>query len=101
MANRWGIPKEVEEYVLKRDQKCVYCGIIFDNYTKSRKQSRTWEHIINDIRINGTDNIAICCGSCNASKGNKVLQEWLKGKYCISKSITKETVANVVKKHLL
>ena len=29
MANRWGIPKEVEELVKKRDLSCVYCGILF------------------------------------------------------------------------
>jgi hypothetical protein len=26
MANRWGIPMEVEVIVLKRDLRCVYCG---------------------------------------------------------------------------
>ena len=26
MSNRWGIPKEVEEFVKKRDMNCIYCG---------------------------------------------------------------------------
>lgn len=100
MANRWGIPKEIEDIVLTRDVNCVYCGVHFSNSDQSRKTRKTWEHIINDISINGSDNIALCCGSCNASKGNKKLADWLKSKYCISKNITHDTVAIVVKKHL-
>ncbi|HAY70856.1 MAG TPA: HNH endonuclease [Saprospirales bacterium] len=100
MANRWGIPKEIEVIVQKRDLACVYCGIPFRESDKNRKTRKTWEHIVNDIRINGSDNIALCCGSCNASKGNKKLEEWLKSKYCITKNISHDTVGMVVKKHL-
>ena len=100
MSNRWGIPKEVEEVVIKRDQHCVYCDILFTESDHSRKTKRTWEHIINDIHINGPDNIALCCGSCNASKGNKILSEWLERNYCLKKGITKNSVASVVKAHL-
>lgn len=97
MANRWGIPKEVEEFVKKRDKSCVYCGIEFKLDEKSRKNKPSWEHIINDIRINGIDNIALCCMSCNASKGAKLLENWLESAYCKKKGITTRTVANVVK----
>lgn len=90
MANRWGIPKEVEELVLQRDKVCIYCGVEFDETKQNRKTRATWEHIINDIRLNGADNIALCCGSCNASKGNKTLEQWLKSKYCERKGITFE-----------
>lgn len=101
MANRWGIPKEIEELVLVRDINCVYCGIQFKESDKNRKTRKTWEHIINDIRINGADNIVLCCGSCNASKGNKKLIDWLESKYCEMKGINSNTVALVVKKHLV
>lgn len=100
MANRWGIPKEVEEQVKKRDLNCVYCGTSFDNTFYNHKTRPTWEHIINDIRINGTENIALCCGSCNASKGTKKLQDWLNSKYCSMKGITNKSVAQVVKDFL-
>lgn len=100
MANRWGIPKDVEELVKQRDLCCVYCGIQFTNSSVSYKSRPTWEHIINDIRINGPENISLCCGSCNASKGRKTLEEWLKSNYCILKGITSESVALVVKAHL-
>ncbi|MDQ2180513.1 hypothetical protein [Marinifilum sp. D714] len=97
MANRWGIPKEVEEFVTIRDNSCVYCGIEFKLDEKSRKNKPSWEHIVNDIRINGSDNIALCCMSCNASKGAKLLENWLESAYCKKKGITVESVANVVK----
>ena len=100
MANRWGIPKDVENFVKQRDLSCVYCGISFTNSVLTHKSRPTWEHIINDIRINGPDNIALCCGSCNASKGPKLLINWLNGKYCLTKGITKDTVATVVKDFL-
>lgn len=100
MSNRWGIPNETEEIVKKRDLKCVYCGIDFSNSDKSRKSKSTWEHIINDIRINGPENIALCCFSCNASKGSKKLEDWLKSEYCLKKGISVETVAPIVKTYL-
>jgi|GEM_PF-1112622 len=59
MANRRRIPKEVEEFVKRRDLSCVYCGISFTNEVVTHKTRPTWEHIINDIRINGPDNIAL------------------------------------------
>jgi len=100
MANRWGIPKEVEEFVKKRDLNCVYCGISFTGSLVTHKTRPTWEHILNDIRINGPDNIALCCGSCNASKGTKNLSDWLNSKFCLTKGITKDNVAAVVKEYL-
>ena len=96
MANRWGIPLEVENYVKQRDIRCVYCGIEFTNETNTQKSKATWEHIINDLKINGQDNIALCCMSCNASKGAKSLSYWLKSDYCKKKGITFETVASIV-----
>lgn len=100
MSNRWGIPKNVEELVKERDLNCVYCGISFINSLTTHKTRPTWEHIINDIRINGPENIARSCGSFNASKGTKLLSDWLKSEYCTSRGITKDNVAKVVKEHL-
>ena len=101
MSNRWGIPLEVEQQVLKRDKSCVYCGISFSIPNPSRKIKATWEHIINDIRINNLENIALSCGSCNASKGSKTLTNWLKSSYCQNKGITLESVSAVVKQHIV
>ncbi|MFB6317858.1 HNH endonuclease signature motif containing protein [Saccharicrinis sp. FJH54] len=100
MSNRWGIPKEVELIVRQRDVECVYCGVKFSNNKMIYKNRPSWEHIINDIRINGIDNIALCCISCNASKGTKSLQEWLKSSYCKRNNISAQSVADVVRKAL-
>lgn len=97
MGNKWGIPIEVENLVLSRDKSCVYCGVTFSNNDNSRKTKQSWEHIVNDIRINKTNNIALCCMSCNASKGAKLLEDWLNSDYCKNKEITKDSVASVVK----
>ncbi len=100
MANKWKIPTTVEEFVLKRDLICIYCGVAFSINHESRKTKPSWEHIVNDIRISTIDNIALCCVSCNASKGAKLLEDWLNGKYCKTKGISKETVAQIVKNAL-
>jgi hypothetical protein len=101
MANRWGIPKEVEDFVIERDKKCVYCGIEFSTSENNRKARQSWEHIINDIKLNGVDNIALCCVSCNASKGNKLLVDWLNGTYCKKKMINSESVSPLIRQFLL
>jgi hypothetical protein len=101
MANKWGIPADVEQHVLNRDKCCVYCGIEFKPNITERKFKQSWEHIVNDIRINGSDNIALCCVSCNASKGAKELEDWLNSKYCITKNITPQSVSQVVKDALI
>lgn len=72
MANRWGIPADVEKCVLERDKVCVYCGIPFGT---ERRSKRSWEHIVNDVRLCTPDNIALCCVGCNASKGTKLLRD--------------------------
>jgi 5-methylcytosine-specific restriction endonuclease McrA len=97
MANRWGIPKDIKDIVKQRDTSCVYCSVEFSINDNSRKTKPSWEHIINDIRINGSDNIALCCMSCNASKGSKLLEDWLESDYCKKKEITVDSVAEVVK----
>jgi len=97
VANIWGIPKEVEAFVKQRDTSCVYCGQKFLEHSESRKQKASWEHIVNDIRINGIDNISLCCMSCNASKGAKLLEDWLKSDYCKQNNINRNSVAQVVK----
>lgn len=39
--------------------------------------------------------------SCNASKGAKLLKDWLKSDYCKRKNINENTVAEVVKNALI
>ncbi len=100
MANKWGIPVEVEKLVLERYKSCVYCGVDFSIDYKSRKTKPSWEHIINDINLSDSNNIALCCTSCNASKGAKKLEDWLNTKYCTERNITRNNVAQIVKNAL-
>lgn len=100
MANSWNIPKWLEDEVRQRDTKCVYCGIEFTSSKVSKKSAASWEHIINDAKIITRENIALCCCSCNASKGQKELSVWLETKYCKERNITCETVAPIIKKAL-
>jgi hypothetical protein len=99
--NNWNIPDWLEREVKDRDSSCVYCGIKFGSSKETRKSKVTWEHIVNDARIINRENIARCCVSCNSSKGNKGLSEWLESDYCKKRGITKDTVSEVVRKALV
>jgi len=93
MANSWGIPREVENAVLERDDVCVYCGVEF---SLERKFKKSWEHIVNDITIATLENIALCCVGCNASKGSKLLQDWIDSPHAQKRGISSATLAPVV-----
>lgn len=93
MANKWRIPKNVEETVLARDKVCVYCGVEFGS---DRKVMRSWEHIVNDVNIATMENIALCCVGCNASKGAKLLCDWIDSPNAKRRGITVELLAPIV-----
>lgn len=46
------------------------------------------------------EDIVICWGSCNSSRGVKKLSDWFRTKYCITNNINENTVADPVKKYL-
>ncbi|MNF92212.1 hypothetical protein D3C84_748490 [compost metagenome] len=98
MANSWNIPGWLEKEVRERDKKCVYCGVEFTPAKISQKACASWEHIINDAKIITRENIALCCCSCNASKGQKQLSNWLQTRYCLDRGIKKESVAHIIQK---
>jgi hypothetical protein len=94
--NRWNIPDWLEKEVIERDTRCVYCCKNFgSSYGAGGLQS--WEHIVNDAKIITRENIALCCRSCNSSKGAKKLTVWLESAYCKRRDITSESVAEIVK----
>ena len=101
--NRWGIPNWLEKEVRERDKHCIYCGVQMLEKMPARgdrKSAATWEHIINDASIVTRENIARCCVACNASKGTKKLSVWLQSNYCKARGITKDSVADIVKRAL-
>ena len=98
--NRWNIPEWMETEIVARDTSCIYCGVAFGS-CGTRRSKASWEHIVNDERIVTRENIALCCMSCNSSKGAKLLNYWLENsKYCVRKNINKNNVALVVKNAL-
>lgn len=99
--NPWNIPAWLEAEVLERDKACVYCRVQFGLPNAENKFRPTWEHVINDVRIVTQENIARCCASCNSSKGAKLIAIWLESPFCKDRGISKETVAEVVKKALI
>lgn len=98
--NSWNIPDSLEREVRARDKNCVYCGVEMLQKVSCgslRNAVATWEHIINDARITTRENIAMCCCACNASKGQKALEDWLQSIYCVKRGVTESTVAQIVK----
>jgi len=100
VSNKWKIPSWLEAEVRARDTACVYCGTPFVYPAQSRRSKPSWEHIINDETIISRENIALCCVGCNASKGQKLLADWLESAYAKRHGVTREAVAEVIRKAL-
>ena len=107
MTNNFGIPKKEEQKIRARDKKCVYCNkeMITPYNRKKHGDSATIEHLspVRPFYVKEgmkIDNIVICCGSCNSSRGAKKLLDWFKTKYCIDKNINENTVSSPVKEYL-
>jgi hypothetical protein len=98
--NRWNIPNWLEQEVIERDKSCIYCGVNFGMPNTGFGCCPSWEHIVNDSRIITRENIALCCRSCNSSKGVKALAVWLDSPYCKKRGISRDTVVAVVKNAL-
>jgi hypothetical protein len=98
--NKWNIPDWLEGEIKVRDRRCVYCRVELGSSKETRKAMATWERIVNDGRIVNRENFSRCCSACNSSKGTKKLSDWLESDYCRRRGITKDTVADVVKRAL-
>src|SRR5262245_40086870 len=105
MSNRFGIPAEVEQRIRARDTRCVYCG---KNYSQSsHKDIATIEHLNERPPFHwkeglNEDGLAICCRSCNSSRGNKKLRDWFRTSYCVERvtPINEASVAEAVRRYL-
>ena len=90
MSNNWNIPGWLENNIRNRDKDCIYCHKLFKDNSKDKA---TWEHIDNDETNISEENIALCCASCNASKGTKKLAYWFNSEYCKTKNISLSTIS--------
>ena len=107
VSNKYLIPDEALGRIRLRDKLCVYCQkeMIFPYDPKRATDSATIEHLspeppfyCPDMKI---DNIVICCGACNSSRGTKQLRDWFRTNYCLEKGICEDKVAQPVKEYLL
>ena len=109
----YGITKEEIEFIKKRDTICVYCRKQFD-FDHNQKNHKAWDTIEHLNHREDWDSvgsyhkenkpvaeiIAICCATCNSSRGSKPLLKWFKTEYCIKNNINYKTVAKVVAKYI-
>jgi hypothetical protein len=102
MKNNYGLPNDELESIFKRDKTCVYCHkTMFDHLANSKRSDwYTIEHLNYLPPWNNPTTVAICCWSCNSSRGNKKLIDWFKTAYCVSKNINEETVTEIVRKYI-
>lgn len=105
--NKFNIPTEILDGIRERDKNCAYCRktMVYPYRRSACSDSATIEHLNHDgpfywetgLRA---EDIVICCGSCNSSRGIKVLTDWFATNYCIERGIDKNTVAESVREYL-
>ena len=101
MSNAYGISEQDEREIRARDKTCVYCHTPVKQSSRARGPSEaTIEHFNNDGPLKKKYNVAICCRSCNSSKGTMRLSAWFKTPYCHEKKINEETVSKQVKEYI-
>ncbi len=106
-SHQFGIPKEVIEAIRLRDGYCAYCGkkMLFPYDRTNARDSATIEHLNFDGPLYWKDglvaeDIVICCGSCNSSRGIKRLEDWFASAYCLERGISAESVSEAVRNYL-
>ena len=108
MANKFGIPVEIEKALRKKDKTCAYCRkeiFLYENVKGSPKDKATIEHLNFDgpfywsCGLKESD-LVICCQSCNSSRGVKKLEDWFEGSYCKDRDINTKTVSGPVREYI-
>jgi hypothetical protein len=104
---KYGIPNNLLNEVKTRDKLCSYCNkvMIYPYTTTNRKDSATIEHLNENGPFYWNDglkieDIVMCCGTCNSSRGKRKILDWFKIKYCIDNNINTFTVSKEVQLHL-
>jgi hypothetical protein len=105
MSNYFGIPADIEAKIRARDTLCVYCHREMKAYAGVKGTPRdkaTIEHLSFDGPFYWRDaldwnDVVVCCGSCNSSRGKKRLIDWFRSSYCIERGISASAVAQPVK----
>jgi len=95
MGNPYGLREEDIDKVRARDKVCVYCHKQMFKPSKEvwRGDWATIEHLNHLPPWDNPNTIAICCSSCNSSRGNKTILNWFNSKFCHDKGINPQAVA--------
>jgi hypothetical protein len=101
-ANRYGISEGDLDRIRQRDQLCVYChkAMVPSGSDSSRGDWATIEHLNHEPPWDDSSTVAICCGSCNSSRGKQLLRDWFKGDYCRTRGIDITSVAKPVRDYV-
>jgi hypothetical protein len=92
---RFGIPHEVECLLRQKFTLCAYCRRELHEYPGvigCPGDKATIEH----LNQNGPftwpalveEDLVICCGSCNSSRGGQNLTDWFASPYCVQRRIS-------------
>jgi hypothetical protein len=102
VRNRYALVEDAVALVRQRDRTCVYCHktMMAPTAAKWRGDWATIEHLNHLPPWNNPTTISICCGSCNSSRGNRPLLEWLESSYCRTRGISRSTVAEPVQLYI-
>lgn len=98
MKNKYGLPEDRLEEIRLRDDLCIYCNKSMTS-PKNGGFSGNWatiEHLNHLPPWDNPDTVAMCCKSCNSSRGAKLITDWFETDYCIAKNINTNTVSSVV-----
>lgn len=105
MSNSFGIPEVIEAEIRARDSICVYCRREMKAYIGVKGtpgDKATIEHLSFDGPFYWgkglqREDVVICCGSCNSSRGDRQLIDWFHSRYCRERGIKGSTVAEPVR----
>jgi hypothetical protein len=102
VSKNYGLPEEALRSIRARDTTCVYCHKAMTNHRIRGKYGdcATIEHLNRFPPWNNPATVAICCGSCNSSRGDKKLLDWFETTYCRERNISVETVAEPVREYI-
>lgn len=103
MLNKYGLPEKDLNEIINRDKVCVYCHKKMTSHDTTGKRGDWWtiEHLNYLPPWNNSHTVAICCWSCNSSRGQLKIRDWFKTRYCIAKNINESTVSAVVKEYVI
>jgi hypothetical protein len=101
-TNRYGLSEAELDLIRQRDQLCVYCHktMISSGSDSRRTNWATIEHLNHEPPWDNPETVAICCHSCNSSRGNRLLRDWFEGEYCRTRGIDRMSVARPVRDYL-